>query len=609
MVKRLGYLFFVLLAVAGIAYGQSQLVAFLDTETVGVELRRTETEIWVPVDVQSVIGVGDAIRTDGEGTATVNFFDGASVTLLPQTTIRIDRLEDGPDGYAIGYTVFEGHTEQTLTSPSDKPASFEVKSPKMTLLTRGGQFNMWLGEGDTTQVITLAGEVFTSGGGELIEIPPNNGTRVDAEGVLSEIVPAETVETLTVALDGIPGKFRFDGDVVLNVRQGPSRQSNILGTVAPDDVEIIKGISQDGVWYRIPFEDGSGWISSQSMNVSTDETHMASFPGDFLEDLDGGGRLVVSAEPEAAASQSVEVIPGAALLEQYSMEELEVIARINEFRRNKNLLPVKLNPTLSQMAADQGGFLSGIPESSWPNDVHQDAQGRGPRQRALDPAYRWPHYGIESRMAVGEILYTGATPQSAVTWWDGSPIHNETMSNPGYREVGIATYPHPYGNMFVVVFGSRPNIFPALINPNTDEVLIATENYRYAEGGGDWITSIQDVQMIPTTISELELAVLTELDDEAWTPWEPALEPPIAEAFAVALRQGDKRVISTINPLMDIALYLDTIPTPAAESEDGTVFGMLPPPADFDPVITPDEETGTQLNAISVGFITHTLRP
>src|SRR5687768_3611920 len=141
MSRKIRFSLILFLLVSGIAYAQSQLVGLLTTSSVGVEMQREGTEQWITINVESVVSVGDRIRTGTSGGATIRFVnDDSYVTLGPDTLIRIDRLEETADGYSIAYNVVQGMTEQVLVSPDDKPATFEVTSLGVQLMTRGGQF-------------------------------------------------------------------------------------------------------------------------------------------------------------------------------------------------------------------------------------------------------------------------------------------------------------------------------------------------------------------------------------------------------------------------------------------------------------------------------------
>ena len=223
---------------------------------------------------------------------------------------------------------------------------------------------------------------------------------------------------------------------------------------------------------------------------------------------------------------------------------------LNEWRISQNLWPFKLNETLTEMARDQANYVSTL--SDFPTDPHVDANGLYPPQRAVTARYQWPYYGAENRTAVGEIAYNGFDPSAAVNFWQNSSIHNSTVTNAGYREVGVAAVPSPFGSLYMVVLGSRPDVLPALIEPGSSAIYVPNEQYQYRDGG-NWIAEVQEVQVLDS--------VLSELDDGAWATWGPQLALPTSGEFAVAFRSGEKLVITPVQPAEDIALLPSNIPT------------------------------------------------
>jgi uncharacterized protein YkwD len=589
----------VLLLLSGIAYAQTQLVAFLSTDTPGVEMKREGTEQWVPINVESVVGIGDIIRTGATGSATIRFFDeNSSVTLSPNTMIRIERLLEVGEGYSVAYVVLQGSTEQILASDEEKPASYEVITGGLSLVTRGGQFGVWVNEDGATDVITQAGSVYTQAGAQLLEIPASNALRATGDGELSDVIPADSIERLRASLDGVPASFAFDGDILLNVRQGPSRSATSLGTIAPDAITLVLGVSEDGRWFRIRHEDGFGWISGQSLDVEVNQTNLIAYDSSHIETLpDAAAATTIAAaagnvpgEQPAATDTSSEVVQtAAAILERHTPEELATIARLNQWRVDQNLWPLRLNETLTKMARDQAQFLLSLPD--FPADPHNDRQGRNPRQRAVAPEYQWPFYGRQDRVAVGEIAYIGINPDAAIGYWRQSQIHNQTVINAGYREIGIAALPHRLGSLYIVVLGARPDVLPALIDPAQGVVYLSAEQYRFADGG-DWITQVEQVQIIPS--------VLSELNQTSWSSWGARLTISNVGEFAIAYRgTGDRLVISPVSPVTDVAWLPGNLPSersvPVSAAPTATPTPILPPVTNFTPVVT--NNSGSSSNA------------
>ncbi|MEL7236489.1 MAG: SH3 domain-containing protein, partial [Chloroflexota bacterium] len=371
----------------------------------------------------------------GDGGSTIRFFpENAFVTLQPETELRIETLESSDDGYTVEYFVLRGGTSQVLTSPDEKPASFTVTTGAVQTLTRGGQFDLSVAANGDTAVLSQAGQVFTVSNQGLTEIPAESGVQVGLDGNLGDVLPVQNMAELTAAVEGVPASFLFEGDILLNVRTGPSTSTEAIGSIDPMQIERVLGTSEDGNWYRIPFNNRIGWVSGQSLSVITDETHLLAYPANHIErETDAVEELVITNEPSfgAPAGEATAVQPGEALITQYSDVELELVALLNEWRINQGMWPVKLNDTLTLMAADQANFV--LSQPSWPNDPHVDAQGRNPRQRAVDFQYDWPFYNSQERVAVGEIVATYATPQQAIVFWQGSDIHDHIHIAEGVR--------------------------------------------------------------------------------------------------------------------------------------------------------------------------------
>lgn len=128
----------------------------------------------------------------------------------------------------------------------------------------------------------------------------------------------------------------------------------------------------------------------------------------------------------------------------------ELARQLNLWRLNEGLEPLVYNPTLERMAASQVDYLVRLP--SLPGDLHAGAQGENPRQRSQFDQFKWPTYGHPEIMSVTEIAALGSIT-TAIEFWQGSDIHNRSVTNPAYREMGIAARQYGTDIMFIVVLG------------------------------------------------------------------------------------------------------------------------------------------------------------
>jgi uncharacterized protein YkwD len=158
---------------------------------------------------------------------------------------------------------------------------------------------------------------------------------------------------------------------------------------------------------------------------------------------------------------------------------LDILAQLNEWRVGLGLSPLKPNETLHTMAVDQAGYLSILTDIPSGNNMHIGRNGETLRERAT--RYHWPTYGEGGLAAIAEVGWVGKE-DSGITFWKGSDIHRETITNPGFREVGVAAVPHPWGHVYIIVLGSRPDVLPALADPHGGSLFLTQDTFKFGIG-------------------------------------------------------------------------------------------------------------------------------
>ncbi len=248
--------------------------------------------------------------------------------------------------------------------------------------------------------------------------------------------------------------------------------------------------------------------------------------------------------------------PRQRVMAQQTQVSLEVVGLLNEWRVEQGLWPLKVNPTLESLALLQAQYIASLAEAPEGGDIHLNAKGQGPAQRALLQPYAWPSYGRSDRTAVGENAAIGSV-QYAMGFWKSSDIHRNTALNAGYREIGVAALPYQSGYLFITVFGARPNILPALVDPRTNKLFLTNERYRYASGG-TWIHNADRVRLFDADGRPLG-------DDSI--PWQATIDiPQNAGSKLYALyTDGSAQAISEVRLDQDIAV-LPGVSTAAASS-------------------------------------------
>ncbi|MGJ3238855.1 MAG: CAP domain-containing protein [Anaerolineae bacterium] len=231
------------------------------------------------------------------------------------------------------------------------------------------------------------------------------------------------------------------------------------------------------------------------------------------------GAFVVTITPHAQAGQSPNtLIP-------------EIIREINLWRLQQGREPLVYNPTLEAMAAMQADYLLTLADI--PADIHAGAQGENPRQRSQMSAFQWPTYGHPDFIQVTEIAAIGSV-RSAMNFWTNSEIHTNSSLNPFYREVGVAARQLGSDVLFIVVFGAQPDVLPALIDVEADELYLTTERATWT---GDWIGVVQSYRFLD--------AQQRPIND--WVEWAYRVDIPefTGDHFYVEYEDANGRRVST----------------------------------------------------------------
>jgi len=270
MIKKLMLLTVLLvLTVVGLsANAQGELAATLEVLDDGVEVRRVNTEQWIPVSIEAIVGVGDQIRTNDDGRARIIFFaDGTDTELLPNTEYQIDRFEGDDDSFNLSVTVLAGQTLQRVNRILDADSSYDVNTPGMDMVARGTAFAVRVEPNGRAAMLVTEGIVGASADDSEASVDPGFGIRSEEGSALSDVVRADHFGQLDAALDGCSASVTTPDDVLINVRLGAGLDYQRIGGIAADEIDIFVGASEDGSWYRINFDGGFGWILSSTAEV------------------------------------------------------------------------------------------------------------------------------------------------------------------------------------------------------------------------------------------------------------------------------------------------------------------------------------------------------
>jgi uncharacterized protein YkwD len=213
-----------------------------------------------------------------------------------------------------------------------------------------------------------------------------------------------------------------------------------------------------------------------------------------------------------------------------------VIASLNTWRVELGLWPLQPDATLTRMAVDHATYLMTLAQLPAGGAIHNDAQGRTPRERAIQSPYNWVPYGQEA--AVNEIAYVGATVRRAIDFWQGSDIHTRTVRNAAYRQVGAAAIPHRFGFLYIVVLGGQPNVLPAIADVVNGRLYLSNDTVQQERPPR--LRSATQVQVFDSAGRPLS---------NSWLTWQSYLPLPqgVGDFITVMYSDGARFSLTTVN--------------------------------------------------------------
>jgi hypothetical protein len=189
--KVLVVLLVIVVAVAGFLYfprtsiAEAANNAVLAVLNAGVFAQRSGEPDFVSALDGEVFASGDVVRADAKGRAVLTFFDGSTISVEPDSDVRVVSLVKTASG-GIQLTIEQtlGRTWASVADLATPDSRFEIKTPSMTAIVRGTAFETIvekLPDGTTTTTVkTGEGEVLVQAeaGGE-VTVKANEQVSVD----------------------------------------------------------------------------------------------------------------------------------------------------------------------------------------------------------------------------------------------------------------------------------------------------------------------------------------------------------------------------------------------------------------------------------------------
>ncbi len=244
------------------------------------------TDDWGPAEQGTELDIGDAVKTGGNSSAKITFFDGSTMELWADTEVEILSLdiacETGITTISLLQTI--GTTISRVTAILDPASSYEVETPSGVVGVRGSEaiteviYDSLYYESVITLVTNVEGNVYAISEGVKLDVP---------EGERCIMIPNQEPNLMPVANDDTAVTDEhtpvtipvLDNDYDPDVGDTLAVDSVTQG--ANGDVEIIDdyhvGYSPDQGFNGIDsfdytVSDGNGGFDTANVRVSVLET-------------------------------------------------------------------------------------------------------------------------------------------------------------------------------------------------------------------------------------------------------------------------------------------------------------------------------------------------
>jgi len=138
-----------------------------------VFIMKEGTNDWADVHVEMELEVGDALKTGGNSSAEITFFDGCTMELEVETEIKILSLDIVCSTGVTTITLEQmiGTTISRVTQILDPASSYEIETPSGVVGVRGSIMRVQVIEDGTTFVTNEEGNVYARAQGEEVQVP------------------------------------------------------------------------------------------------------------------------------------------------------------------------------------------------------------------------------------------------------------------------------------------------------------------------------------------------------------------------------------------------------------------------------------------------------
>lgn len=269
-----------LLAVTWTASAQdlTPLAATVTVTADGVQVVRANTTRPLPLRAGAIapLGAGDQVLTDADGRALVRFGEDSTLLLLPDSRYTVLVYGAGEGGEQVLDAALSGIAIQRVASPAQW--QYQLQTDGLTVTQPSALFAVWALPDRFEGVVSASGDVtMTPTEAAPIEVLAGQGWLLGYDAPPTPL-QAPYLHPVPVLIDALAcvGTVSTGGSDGLRLRRGAALDYPIVGVLRDGQQVGIAGVTENGLWYRIQYQTGFGWLFSDL--VTTDDPDCARLP-------------------------------------------------------------------------------------------------------------------------------------------------------------------------------------------------------------------------------------------------------------------------------------------------------------------------------------------
>lgn len=282
MFKRTALLLIIMFVAMSVSAQSVELSAVIRVigEDILFERNNTNAELPLSDGVIAPFGIGDRIRTEGNGRVLITIADDLQLLVLPNSEYQIVDLQQDEDNVIHLEARQSGIVLHDFNAPAGS-FDYQLETEQFSITQAEGHFLVWNVSDGLGAVTVASGELILVADDVEHNLSENTGFSVsgaDEVVAISEPLHASQVVGIAVNCEGVVNTGGSEG---LRLRAGAALDYQVVDILRDGQAVQIVGTTENGLWYRLPFQTGFGWIFSSLIDAACG--NLVQFPNLFDE--------------------------------------------------------------------------------------------------------------------------------------------------------------------------------------------------------------------------------------------------------------------------------------------------------------------------------------